>query len=99
MARKMWGDDEKHVYRAVVTVTYPSEWSLYGMAVGQWEETSHYGPYLHPGPAKAAVTNRKKEILRRWRAQARRNSELPMPIVNYAFESAELDWKPFTASS
>lgn len=92
MAKKMWGNNSRYVYRAVVTVTYPEGWSIYGMPVGEWVETTHHGPYLNPGPAKAAATKRKREVRHRWLAQAKRNPELPMPIVDYALESSELRW-------
>lgn len=92
MARKMWGDDAKRVYRAVVTVTYPSDWSIYSMPVGEWQETSHYGPFLQPGPARAAVTRRKRDITSRWRSQIRRNPELPMPEIEHRIEASELHW-------
>lgn len=92
MARKMWGNDSRYAYRAVVTVTYPEGWSIYGMPVGEWVETTHHGPYLHPGAAKAAVTMQKRQIMQRWRAQVKRNPELPIPTIEHAIESSELRW-------
>jgi len=96
MARKMWGNDERGVYRAVVTVTYPAGWLIYGhsVGVGEYSDTTYHGPYLYPGPAKAAATIQKQKIKSNWRFQARKIPDIPIPTVDVAIEYAELHWKP-----
>jgi hypothetical protein len=95
MARRMWGNDEKVVYRSIVTVTYPQGWRYYGNpADATTTEVTFHGPFLASGPARAAVTRLKRQIRNLWQFQAKRTIGLPMPIVESVVESAELNWKP-----
>lgn len=93
MARMMWANDEKHVYRAVIRVTYPDGWKIYGFETEGRVETTYCGPYLGSGSARASVSRRKREIYSHWRSQARNNPELPMPVVEFDLEASELHWK------
>lgn len=93
MARLMWGNDNKHVYRVVVHITYPENWSsLYDLAVPGSTETTVHGPYLEVGPARAAVTRVGRELHRRWLTQLRRNPALESPVVEHEFQSSPLKW-------
>lgn len=90
MSRTMWGNDSKHVYRAVVTISYPAGYKVYGYAVAHEEmrATEYLGPYMSKGQAKAAMTRFKKEH-RSWRFN---RDDSPQPKIDYRIEAAELNW-------
>jgi|SRR5688572_22449827 len=96
MARRMWGNDEKRVYRSIVTVRYPAGWQIYGHSVseGEYHNTTFHGPFLAPGPARAAATKVKREVRTNWQFQARRTPGIVMPVVEVRVECAELEWRP-----
>jgi hypothetical protein len=95
MARRMWGNDAKMVYRSIVTVRYPAGWSVYGHTVseGEYYDTTFHGPFLAPGPARAAATKVKRDVRTNWQFRAKRNPTLEMPKVEVKFECSPLDWK------